>query len=563
MRLISNKVVHKTASLPPDIAPPLNDVEQKIFDYIKRACAAIPELSRGKYGSPTARVAGGWIRDKLLPFVRQDVPVKPPKDLDIAIDLMDGGEFGRFLQIYDKVSGENAFSFGADRGETANRVGVCFCRIYGEEVEFLQLRKESYGVEGDRQSVETEVGSLEEDTYRRDLTINSMYYNINTGRVEDLTGQGYDDLAALTLRTPSRPDMDVNAEVHRIFTEDPVRVLRVLRFNSRWPNARIAEETLNGMRDPKVQQLLTQKIWNHSLGPDAPGVPPEKTAEEFKKMMAGEQPEASLRIMLETGVLQKLLNLPPAFHPLHMDQMNHHHELTLIEHTLQVLKNVNNLSQEFGFDTNQRVKMNIAALMHDIGKLDPRSHKMKEDGVTRQYMGDPDNPDAMAHEQSSAEYWDSLSRALKMSDEDRTEIGDIVAGHMNPHAHEMNATDRQLRKYIRKNPSWVFQYVHAMADAMSKSKEPSPTATDVYRANFDRLHTLNQPVAPDLLNGHEIINLVGLPPNPPSGMQGYIGIVKERIRDAQDDNPNLTKDDAVAIVQNMISSGELDAYRQV
>ena len=38
------------------------------------------------------------------------------------------------------------------------------------------------------------MGTPEEDAYRRDLTINSMFYNIMTDQVEDLTKMGIDDL---------------------------------------------------------------------------------------------------------------------------------------------------------------------------------------------------------------------------------------------------------------------------------------------------------------------------------------------------------------------------------
>jgi len=37
-------------------------------------------------------------------------------------------------------------------------------------------------------------GDAKQDAYRRDLTINSMFYNINTKTVEDFTEQGINDL---------------------------------------------------------------------------------------------------------------------------------------------------------------------------------------------------------------------------------------------------------------------------------------------------------------------------------------------------------------------------------
>ena len=37
-------------------------------------------------------------------------------------------------------------------------------------------------------------GTAEEDASRRDLTINALFYNINTGEVEDFTHRGIEDL---------------------------------------------------------------------------------------------------------------------------------------------------------------------------------------------------------------------------------------------------------------------------------------------------------------------------------------------------------------------------------
>lgn len=47
--------------------------------------------------------------------------------------------------------------------------------------------------------------SAHQDALRRDFTINAMFYNVNEGRVEDLTNRGMDDLRAGIIRTPLTP----------------------------------------------------------------------------------------------------------------------------------------------------------------------------------------------------------------------------------------------------------------------------------------------------------------------------------------------------------------------
>ncbi|KAG5522033.1 hypothetical protein RHGRI_034293 [Rhododendron griersonianum] len=64
-------------------------------------------------------------------------------------------------------------------------------------------------------------GTPEEDAYRRDLTINSLFYNINTS-VEDFTARDIADLISGRIVTPLPPK--------ETFLDDPLRVLRAIRF---------------------------------------------------------------------------------------------------------------------------------------------------------------------------------------------------------------------------------------------------------------------------------------------------------------------------------------------
>lgn len=67
-------------------------------------------------------------------------------------------------------------------------------------------------------------GTPREDAFRRDLTINALFYDIATYSVIDYVG-GLDDLAARRARIIGDPDTS--------YTEDPVRIWRVLRHSSR------------------------------------------------------------------------------------------------------------------------------------------------------------------------------------------------------------------------------------------------------------------------------------------------------------------------------------------
>ena len=70
-------------------------------------------------------------------------------------------------------------------------------------IDLVNLRNETYSEES--RVPEITIGTPSEDAYRRDLTINSMFYNINDEKVEDFTGQGLDDLRQGIIRTPLEP----------------------------------------------------------------------------------------------------------------------------------------------------------------------------------------------------------------------------------------------------------------------------------------------------------------------------------------------------------------------
>ncbi|MEC4748046.1 polynucleotide adenylyltransferase PcnB [Methylomicrobium sp. Wu6] len=64
-------------------------------------------------------------------------------------------------------------------------------------------------------------GTIEQDVWRRDFTVNALYYNIKDFSVVDYTG-GMDDHKSATLRLIGDPNTR--------FREDPVRMLRAVRF---------------------------------------------------------------------------------------------------------------------------------------------------------------------------------------------------------------------------------------------------------------------------------------------------------------------------------------------
>ena len=95
--------------------------------------------------------------------------------------------------------------------------------------------------------------TLEADLARRDLTINAMAEDDDGGRLIDPFG-GRRDVEGRIFR-----------HVGPAFVEDPVRVLRLARFAARFPDFRVAPETMALMqamaRDGEIDALVAERVW--------------------------------------------------------------------------------------------------------------------------------------------------------------------------------------------------------------------------------------------------------------------------------------------------------------
>ena len=220
------------------------------------------------------RFAGGWVRDKLLGIESHDI--------DTAINAMTGYTFSLKMKEYLEDA-ENltkhvleAKDVGnlhkiAANPEKSKHLETVTTKIFGFDVDFVNLRKETYS--HDSRNPQMEFGTAEEDAERRDATINALFYNLHSDQVEDFTG-GLEDLQARRIRTPLKP--------HTTFMDDPLRVLRLIRFASRL-DFNIAPESEAAMSNPSVMEALKLKISRERVGI------------ELEKMLKGQQFPASHR----------------------------------------------------------------------------------------------------------------------------------------------------------------------------------------------------------------------------------------------------------------------------
>ncbi|KAL6525238.1 hypothetical protein OROMI_030831 [Orobanche minor] len=257
----------------------LTDKEKQIFDRLL-------QVLRHFNLQNELRVAGGWVRDKLLG--------KECYDIDIAIDGMLGKEFCDKVNEYLSSTGDEAYKFVeiASNPDQSKHLETAKMRIFDVSIDFVNLRSEDYS---DHSRIpKMRFGNAKDDAYRRDLTINSLFYNINTSSMEDFTERGIADLKAGKIVTPLSPK--------KTFLDDPLRVLRAIRFGARFGFV-LDEELKTAAADHDVRDALSSKISRERIG------------REIDLMISGPQPVMATTYISELQLFRAVFSLPSVVEP--------------------------------------------------------------------------------------------------------------------------------------------------------------------------------------------------------------------------------------------------------
>lgn len=261
----------------------LNATERKISSLLLNYCNSHNASITNNQDALELRITGGWVRDKLLG--------KESNDLDIAINVMSGVDFATQLLQYAHQHnvnlGEGSTSLHTIKKnpDKSKHLETCTTRLFGLDIDFVNLRNEQY-TEDSRVPV-IECGTAEEDALRRDATLNALFYNLNLAKVEDFTQRGLQDLQDGVLRTPLRP--------LQTFLDDPLRVLRLIRFACRF-NFSIEEEAILAMKDDQLRQTLIHKISRERVGV------------EVDKILTSDNVAYGLRLINDVHLTESIFN---------------------------------------------------------------------------------------------------------------------------------------------------------------------------------------------------------------------------------------------------------------
>jgi len=228
-------------------------------------------MSRLRSQGHQAYLVGGAVRDLLLGG--------HPKDFDIATD----------------ATPESVHAVFRNSRIIGRRFRIVHVRFGREIIEVTTFRghheenDDSQQVDGNRsrQSASGQLlrdnvyGTLEEDAVRRDLTVNALYYDAGNFEVLDHVG-GLEDLQARRIRIIGDPEQR--------YTEDPVRMLRVLRFAAK---LQFSLEPATAAAIPHCAHLLGH-------------IPPARLFDEFLKLFLAGYAEATLDYLIRHELLAYL-----------------------------------------------------------------------------------------------------------------------------------------------------------------------------------------------------------------------------------------------------------------
>ncbi|MHA2280152.1 MAG: hypothetical protein ACXAC5_04660 [Promethearchaeota archaeon] len=479
------------------------------------------------------RVAGGWVRDKIMG--------NDSNDIDVAVDNMSGLSFAlrvaKQMGLGDKVGVVKA------NPEKSKHIETAIINIMGLEVQFTGFRKETYDDESRIPAVEH--GNLLEETFRRDFTVNSLYYNINNGIVEDVSEQGMIDLNRKTIRLMVPPKelweqmnvKDEEAAKKKSFTDDPLRVLRAIRFACRF-NFGLAKDLVEAAQCPDVLLAFKKKVSR------------ERMQIELRKMLIEDDPQRAVSLIKDLGFLDEVIKLPKEYLGWDMEQNTPHHEFTVWEHTLTAIGNLQVILESVKLNDDDRFVMNLAMLLHDTGKLNPKVHgkkAIKGGGTKTTYYG---------HERSSAkatEYALLELPGVRVNEIKRVQKLIEGSGKVNPNFvpsdQKCNLSNKGLGKFVRfMQDDWQKAILIHMADVTSKKKNVIKDFDFAYHGDMMAKIRSSGPKKimnmKPLVNGDEVISIVGKEAGP------WVGDIIAKMIEWQLKNPKATRVDAEGFVKS-------------
>jgi tRNA nucleotidyltransferase/poly(A) polymerase len=461
----------------------VHGVDKKIIALVKH----LRELIKGSNFENKVYLVGGCVRDMIMQ--------KPIKDIDMVVEMPNGGTtFATWLAIKDKSykAGSNPVIF--ENYGTAKIQLLNSDEFSDIELECVQTRKEQY--HKDSRNPDTCYGTIEEDAARRDLTINSLYYNISNEKLYDFNKKGYDDIKNKIIRTPSDPDI--------VFTDDPLRILRVIRFATRF-GWEIEKNTWLGMIKNAYRISIISK---------------ERISDEITKILLTDKPSIGIRKMLYCGILHRVMQ---DIYDTKYALESKNPLVTTFDHTMEVLDEVQPI-----------IEHRLAALFHDVGKL-----------VT-------DKDRTISPNRFSSEVAAHDLKEMKFSNEVVTAVETAIKyhGYFSTYTDGFTPPDSKIRKFlntVKENDAVTLDLIEANNCHVTFNKKKKQVFDILKRMEelekSEEIRNIKLPIT-----GSDIMNEFNVKSGP------TIGYILDEIKEAYFENPKISKVDCFNIARNKLRS---------
>jgi poly(A) polymerase len=405
--------------------------------------------------------------------------------------------------------------------------------------------------------------SIEEDLRLRDFTLNAIAVPLSEA-VQSLALEtplplldplhGADDLEARCLR----------AVGDTTFQQDPLRMLRALRFMQRY------QLTIEHSTDAMLTRdasLLTK-------------VAAERIHDELYAILEPESATGRLRLLDRHGILTVLL---PEFAPARGMPQPALHYWDVLEHSLETVRYFEHLvtllqlstaeierspldlngqgdlvaiqvllreAEQQGIFSLARVAspiMKLAALLHDIGKT--ATYTVTEEGNIHFY----------GHPQVGVPLAQQMMRRLSASTQDRRLVQQVVAHHMRPGQLSHDAvTQRAIRRYfVDLGPVGINVALVSLADHLAmRGPEPLTQSWQRHLATVRLLlnayiRERESILPPRLIQADELLHRLHITPGP------LVGHLLEAIAEAQADGSIHSKEEALWLAEEMLARPDL------
>lgn len=351
------------------------------------------------------------------------------------------------------------------------RFGTIGCTVDGETFEITTHRAEAYSPDSRKPEVRFS-SDIHADLSRRDFTVNAMALEVTsaTPTLIDPFG-GLEDLHGRVLRTPLPPEES--------FSDDPLRMMRAARF--------IASFHLEPT--PELVAAVTSMAERLEI------VSAERIRDELCKLVVVPDPSRGLWFLHDTGLADHFLPELPAMR-LEQDPIHRHKDV--LTHTIAVVAK-----------SPPRLTVRLAALFHDVAK--PKTRSIGPSGVSFHH-----------HEVVGARMTRERMRALRFSNEQVSDVSQLVYLHLRFHTYQMGWTDSAVRRFVRDAGDLLDDLLAlTRSDCTTRNRrkaEALEARIDELEARIETLREAEELSAmrPDL-DGQAVMAHLGVPPGPVVG----------------------------------------------